>query len=254
MAMSPKQNTSWRTNGAVPSRDRKQPTDHPALALGARGRSDIPGHSRMARWALLFAVPLAASCNLLTPLVFIGDHKKQISAEFDKLPQKRVAILVWTEPATLFDYPHVRWELATYVADKLNAEMAQRQLGTEVVDPREVEDFLQKNIGAQVDPYAVGRHFDADYVVFLEVFRMQIRNPEEPQFLRGQIEASVSVHDIRADPDQTQRYELTPVQCYYPEQSPVLLTPTNSPLIREATYRKFAEQVARKFYEHTVEL
>ena len=219
MAMSLKPNISWRTNGADPSRDRKQSTDHRTLvprqspsralrcgdpSLGdwcgrARGRCDIPGHSRMARWALLFSVPLAASCNLLTPLVFIGDHKKQISAEFDKLPQKRVAILVWTEPATLFDYPHVRWELATYVADKLNAEMAQRQLGTEVVDPREVEDFLQKNIDAQVDPYAVGRHFDADYVVFLEVLRMQIRNPEEPQFLRGRIEASVSVHDVRAE-------------------------------------------------------
>jgi hypothetical protein len=32
------------------------------------------------------------------------------------------------------------------------------------------------------------------------------------------------------------------------------MSATNSPLVREATYRKFAEEVARKFYEHTVAL
>ncbi|MCH7883685.1 MAG: hypothetical protein IIC01_00410 [Planctomycetes bacterium] len=209
---------------------------------------------KAAGWTLLLLLPMVSSCNLLTPLVFIGEHKKQISAEFDKFPQKRVAILVWTEPATLFDYPHARFELATYVADKLNAEMTQRQLGTVVVDPRDVEDFIQKTIEAQLDPYILGRHFDLDYVVFLEILEMQIRNPEVPQFLRGRVEALVSVHDIRADPDETRRYELTPVQCVFPEGSPVLLSATNSPLIREATYRKFAELVARKFYEYTVAL
>ena len=40
----------------------------------------------------------------------------------------------------------------------------------------------------------------------------------------------------------------------YPEDRPVLLTATNSPQIREATYYKFSELVARKFYEHTIEL
>ena len=208
---------------------------------------------KLVGWTLLL-LPFIASCNLLTPLVFIGEHKKRISPEFDKLSQRRVAILVWTEAATLFDYPYARFELATYVADKLHAETAQRQLGTDVVDPRDVEDFLQKNIAAQVNPQTVGRHFKADYVVFLEILEMQVRNPEEPQFLRGRIEASVTVHDIRADPDQPRQYELAPVRCVYPERQPVLLSATNSPLIREATYRKFAEQVARKFYEYTVEL
>ena len=209
---------------------------------------------KLAGWTLLFSLPLISSCNLLTPLVFMGEHKKQISPEFDKFPQKRIAILVWTDPSTLFDYPHARFELATYVADKLNAEMTQRQHGTVVVDPRDVEDYLQKNLEAQLDPYVLGRHFDVDFVVYLEVLEMQVRDPEVPQFLRGRVEALVSVHDIRADPDETRRYELTPVQCVFPEGSPVMLSATNSPLIREATYRKFAELVARKFYEYTVAL
>jgi hypothetical protein len=44
------------------------------------------------------------------------------------------------------------------------------------------------------------------------------------------------------------------VACFYPDDQAVLHTATNSTLIREATYRKFAEVVARKFYEHLVDL
>lgn len=211
-------------------------------------------HARRLCWGVWGLLPMLTACNLLTPLAFFGEHKKKVAPEFDKLADQRVAILVWTDAATLFDYPFARFELATYVGDKLAVEMAQRQLGTVVVDPRDVDDFLQRNLDAQVDPRAVGREFDADYVVYVEVLEFQIRSPEEPQFLRGRISASVSVHDLRADPDQPQRYELTPIDCAYPEGQPVLLTSTNSPLVREALYRKFAEQVARKFYEHTVEL
>jgi len=204
--------------------------------------------------ALLLMIPLAGSCNLLTPLVFLGEHKKKVLPEFDKLPDSKVAVLVWTEPATLFDYPHARFELATYVADKLTTEMGQRKLGTEFVDPRDVEDFLQKNVDAQIDPAAVGRQFRADYVVYLEVLGFQIRDPAQPQFVQGRIEAAVSVHDVRADPNRPARFELAPVTSEYPEGAPVLLSATNSPLVREQVYRKFAEQVARKFYEYNVDM
>lgn len=210
--------------------------------------------SGIIRCAVIGLIGATAGCNLLTPLVFIGEHKKRITPEFDKLPHRRVAVLVWTDPATLFDYPHARFELATYVADKLDYEMAQRHHGTEVVDPREVEDFLQRNVDAQFDPAKVGRHFKTDYVIYLELLKFQIRDPDQPQFLRGRIHTSVAVFDTGADPDERSRFELAPVHCVYPERSPILISATNSPLVREATYRKFAELVARKFYEYTVDL
>ena len=71
--------------------------------------------------------------------------------------------------------------------------MDERKLGTEVVDPRDVEDFLQKNIDAQVNPQMVGRQFQADYVIYLEIIEFQIRDPAEPHFLQGNIQASVVV-------------------------------------------------------------
>ena len=204
--------------------------------------------------AVVTCLLLTAGCNLLTPLIFVGEHKKKISPEFDKLANSRVAVLIWTDLVVLFDYPYARFELCTYVSDKLAAEMNQRGRGTELVDPRDLDDFLQKDIDAQIDPKAVARQFDSDYVIYVEVVEFQIRDPAEPQFLRGRINASVTVYDAHADPDRPRRFELAPVLCRYPEGVPVLLNATNSPLVREQLYRKFAEQVARKFYEHTVEL
>lgn len=202
---------------------------------------------------LLTMLPLAAtSCNLLTPLAVLVEPTKRVAPEFDKLPGKKVAVLVWTEPATLFDYPHTRFELATFIGDKLHAELGRRESATTVVDPRDVEDFIQKNPPAQIDPRAVGKKFDADYVVYLEILQFQLREPDTPQFLRGRIEASVSVHDVQANAGSQRRYDLITARCEYPDEAPVALTATNSPLVREATYRKFAETVARKFYEHTI--
>lgn len=205
---------------------------------------------------LLLAMALIAvpACNLLVPIALVGKHTRTVLPEFDKLPGKRVAVLVWTDPATLFDYPYARFELATYVSDKLRMELAERKQQAEIVDARDVEDFLQKNLDARVDPQLVGKHFRADYVIYLEVLAFQIRDPDEPQFLRGRIESSVEVYEIAAEGTTGERFLLTPVLALYPERSPVLLDATNAPLVRESTYRAFAEQVARKFYEYEIQL
>ncbi len=210
--------------------------------------------SKVVFGVLLALIPMTAACNWLTPLIFVGEHKKEISAEFSKLAGTRVAILVWTPPETIFEYQFARFELASYVSDKLAAEMAGEKTSVDLVDPCDVEDFIEKDPDAQLDPRRVGEHFDADYVVYLELVLFQIRDPEQPQFLRGRISASVAVHDVRADPDMPQSFELAPVETVYPEHAPILMNPTNSLMIREQTYRKFAEEVARKFYDYTVDL
>lgn len=207
--------------------------------------------SRLSCWVLAAALPLLPACNLLVPLALVGEHKKKILPEFDKLPGARVAVLVWTDPATLFDYPYARFELATFVSDKLDYELTQRKQTAEVVDPRDIEDFLQKNLDARVDPRLVGKRFKVDYVIYLQVLEFQIRSPDEPQFLRGRIEASVTVLALEG---AGERFPLASVQTIFPKRAPILLTATNSPLVREATYRAFAEQVARKFYEYSIQL
>lgn len=196
------------------------------------------------------AVCLAAGCNWLIPFMFIGEHKRSVPPEFDKLVGKRVAVLVWTEPVTLFDYPHVRLELATYVGDKIAAGVTD----CDVVDPELVEEFLEKNFDAMVAPAKVANEFNADYVVYIEVIDFQIRDASAPDLVRAHVNASISVSDLRADPDETSQFFLKPVQIRCPEHQPLVMSSRNALLVRQQAYEKFSEVVARKFYKHMIDL
>ena len=211
-------------------------------------------HKRRIVGGALSLLLLSAGCNWLTPLAFVGEHKQQVYAEFDKLPDSRTLILAWTPPETLFDYPHIRFELTSYLVDKLNAGLAEKEQQIDLVDPRDVEDYLQKQFSKRVDPAEVGRHFKADYVIYLELLQFQLRSPDEPQFLRGRIESSIAVYDLTGDSDLPRRFELTPLRSVYPEKGPVVLSATNALHVRETLYRMFAEPTARKFYDHLIDL
>ena len=199
---------------------------------------------------LCFAAAVSSGCSWLVPFIFLGQHQRKVAAEFDSLQGKRVAVVVWAEPATLFDYPHVRLELGSYSADKIRAGVKD----CDVVDPFRVEEFLERDVDAALEPRKVGAYFEADMVVYIELLKFQIRDAEAPDLLRGRVKASVAVYDLRADPDETARFVLAPVEVVCPEHQPVLMSSRNARLIRQQAYEQFAETVARKFYEHKVDL
>ena len=80
------------------------------------------------------------------------------------------------------------------------------------------------------------------YVVFIEVLRFQMRDPQQPQFLRGTVDAAISAHDMNADPDQIRRYDLLPVNCVFPEGPPILMSRTNAPMVRSQYTRDAASR------------
>lgn len=202
--------------------------------------------------AILF-VPLTVAlggCSWLVPLIFVGEHKEKVPAEFDKLDGMLTAVVVWADQETLFDYPHVRMELSMHISDKMWSSMKKVKL----VDSRRIEDYIQKNVEMSIDPEKIGAEFDCDMVVYIELLDFQIRDREAPDFVRGRIDASVSVYDVKADAGGARRYELDEVETVYPEMQSMLFNETNAIIVRKETYEKFAETIARKFYDHEVDL
>ncbi|GJM25777.1 MAG: hypothetical protein DHS20C16_21920 [Phycisphaerae bacterium] len=203
--------------------------------------------------APLLLLPLTIAiggCSWLVPLIFIGEHKEKIPAEFDKLDGMLTAVVVWADQETLFDYPHVRMELSMHISDKMWSSMKNVKL----VDSRRIEDYIQKNVETAIDPEKIGDEFDCDMVVYVELLDFQVRDREAPDFVRGRIDASVSVYDVKADTGAARRYELDEVETVYPEMQSMLFNETNAMIVRKETYEKFAETVARKFYKHEVDL
>ena len=199
---------------------------------------------------LCLAAGVSGGCNLLVPFIFLGEHKRKVPAEFDKLEGTRTAVVVWAEPETLFDYPHVRLELGSYTGDKIRANVKD----CDIVDSFRVEEFLERNADDTIDPRKVGAHFEADMVVYIELLEFQVRDRSAPDLLRGRVKASVSVYDLRADPDEISSFVLESVEVVCPQNQPVLMSSRNAQLIRQQTYDLFSEKVARKFYEHKVDL
>lgn len=201
------------------------------------------------RFAMLCSLPVLSGCGLLTPFIFLHPGTEKVPAEFAKLANTKTLVMVWAEPETLYDYPYIRLELATYIGDKIRAGVE----GVQVVNPRKVEDYLQSNPLEGVDPRAVGRHFEAGMVVYVELLEFQIRDPEAPDLLQGKTRGTVRVHDLTGDTDESNYQELAEVAVTYPDQ-PVLCTLTGPTVIRSETYQRFAELVARKFYAHEEEM
>jgi hypothetical protein len=187
---------------------------------------------------------------MLLPFVFIGHHKEKVPAEFTKLENRRVAVVVWAPQETLFDYPHVRLELSTHIADRLWAHVKK----INVIDCRKVEDYIERSLGFALDPEEIGDKLDAEMVVYVELLEFQIRDPSAPDLLRAEIRASVTVYDLTVDPDQPKRYELEEASVHYPESGTVQLTATSALVVRKAAYEAFADAVARKFYTYEREL
>lgn len=192
-------------------------------------------------------VSLTGGCNIFMPLFLMGQHKERIPAEYDKLAGKTVAIAVWADQETLFDYPYVRMELALHIADQLTSNMKDLK----VADGRLVEDYMQRNLSNAVDPIGIGRKFKCDSVVYLELLDFQIRDPDSPDFLEPVIRASVTVYDLKTDPDEPKTVELTPVEV---KQQGQLFNETSAQIARKGLYEEFAAKVAQKFYEHKVEM
>lgn len=180
----------------------------------------------------------------------VGNPTRTIPAEYAGLENSSTLILVWAEPEILFDYPYVRLELATFIANRLRSKIK----GIEVIEAARVEDHLERTLAWTADPEAVAKRFGVDTVIYLELLEMRMRRPETPTLLQGQISASVVLYNLRAGPDEPSRFELSTVTVRYPKEQPVLNTRGAAELVRQETYLTFAEQTARKFYDYKEEL
>jgi hypothetical protein len=195
---------------------------------------------------LMGPVALLVGCNLLTPLVlFAPDPKKKVPAEFDWLSGKRVLVLVWAPQETLIEYPWARLEVAQYVGDGIAAHVKDMK----TVPPKEVEDYLQRIYEIEYDPAAMGKKFEAEAVVYLELLEYEMRNPDAPQLRRGTIRSSVMVYDMTS-PKEPEKFELQEITVRVPEGNDVGVMNKTGLQIRKMTYEKFADCVAKKFYEH----
>ncbi len=206
-------------------------------------------HRRRARLEfvlLLLAATLCGGCNWFKGLgLLLPEPQRTVPAEFAHL-EGSVAIVVWVHPETLYDYPNVRLELASHVADQIAASVRAK---LSFADMMEIEQYIDRKGGRVVDPAQIGRQFGTHFVVYMEILEFTLRDPFVPDLLQAKIRASVTVHDLEDKDYGPRAYDLAPVAIMVPDR-PAPFTQSNAMLIRKVAYETFGGLVARKFHEY----
>ena len=208
-------------------------------------------NSRVALVTVILSAGVLCGCNLLIPpIILAGPPTKPVQAEFSRLTDRKVAVHVWAPPQILNVYPYARLDTAKYVAGRLRAEIDDVTL----VSTRKVEDYVARAPDQTTDPGELGSHFDAEMVVYIELYKYQMRDPGTPQLFRGFITGSVVVYDLTTSGGFPERYELSSARAVYPPSGPVSVMKTTEQKVRKETSELFAEEVSLKFRDHRVEL
>lgn len=198
----------------------------------------------------LLLIPLLAAaggCHYMAAgAIFWADEPmKKVPAEYPWLVDQEVCIVVRASMETLFDYPHVQYELADHVRIALESNV--RDVVT--VPPRRVVDFQRRDPSwERMDPAELGRLFDADRLIEIDLTQYTTREPESPHLYRGYITAMVSVYNTAHLNSEPQTME---VQTVYPPNSPGEWG-TGDRAIRRATMEAFAQELAGRFYDRKV--
>lgn len=207
---------------------------------------------RAGRWGLatLLLIPLGAAsggCHQLAAgAIFWADEPtKKVPAEYPWLVDQEVCIVVRASMETLFDYPHVQYELADHVRVALESNVR----GVSAVPPRRVVDLQRRDSSwERMDPAELGRRFDADRLIEIDLTQYTTREPESPHLYRGYITAMVSVYNTAYLNSEPHTME---VQTVYPPNSPGEWG-TGDRAIRRVTMEAFAQDLAGRFYERKV--
>ena len=208
------------------------------------------------RPALWGAVVLSAAGLLLVgckalaaPWLLWGpEPTRTVPAEYPYLSGKKACVLVWAEMDTLFEYPHVRLEVAEHVAHAMKGNVA----GVSVTPNREVEQLQQRERDwDRADPAVLGKRFGAERVLVVELTQYSTREPDSPHLYRGRISANVKVYDT-SYPKSAPAYKSV-VETVYPPDS-VGQWGSSDRGIRLATMEAFAQDVAGKFYDRTIKV
>ena len=171
--------------------------------------------------------------------------EKKVPAEFDGLAKHSVVVVIYADAKTQFDFPLVRWELASMISSELSKNVEK----VRVVDPRAVLRYQDENLEWDaMDKTALGKLFGADYVLYVAINTFSTIEAGSEYLFRGELNADIALHQVSLSERQSRVWNSSDVHINYPDQA---VAAENDALVRPATEALFADFVAKKFYKHS---
>lgn len=208
------------------------PTAFRCVSLVAAGLLLVAGGG--CRW---FAAPF---------LLWHQEPTKTVSAEYPHLAGKKVAIVVWADMDTLFEFPHIQLEISEHVRYAMQPNIEKITF----VPNRQIVEAQQRDSSwSRKSPAALGARFGADRVLAIELTQCTTREPDSTHLYRGRISANLKVYDT-AQPDAEPAWKGTAEAAFPKDAQAAWGTDENA--VRRATMEAFGQEVANFFYERKV--
>ncbi len=220
------------------------------------------------RWTLfaLLVLPLATvvGCNPGS-LAFLlrGDDPKAAPLmhriapdDKDKDTEKEVSVVILAVAGleTRSELIRADRELENLLVLALREGCKQNREKVKVVSPSKVQDFKSENPDwRKWDPEEVGKHFKADWVVWLEMGALSLyEKGSSNQLYRGRAEINVTLVDVNSASEQP---KLKTYSDIYPGEArpAVEVGETNPAAFRQAFLTHVADQLSWYFTAHSTE-
>jgi hypothetical protein len=208
------------------------------------------------RAALLLLVALAPGCSPSSFYFFLPENRtpagmKELAGE-DKMKEVRVVILTYSNKLeTRPELLGAERDLTQQFAKRLQEGCRDNGENVVIVNPRRVEDFKTGHPNwADSDLADVGKHFKADYVIYLEINKLSFFDPSNLNLLyNGQAHILVSLVNVNNPDVPPERRDFI---CSYPSEAKAIPVDDQNPPshFRELFFAHIARKLAWYFTEH----
>jgi hypothetical protein len=207
----------------------------------------------------LLTVVLSSGCNVLSvPFYLFGPEDKikptmQSLTPSDKHKDVKVLIWTWSDRSTFdLEISSADRKLAQKLEERLRGYYVNNKASVSVVPFRRVEQY--RNGREDTSPVEAGKHFKADYVIYLEVSQFSISDKNSmDQLLKGRAQMRVSLYDLAKGDEEPTKSDL--FECTFPPESKGGMVVNDMGNSKQMFAQSFLNYVSRElswmFTDHT---
>lgn len=206
---------------------------------------------RIRIFLLLLSILSVAGCDAGRYSLWLLQPREEtkVQAESTKLEHHSVAVIVACDPSILCDYPTVQRDLQQRISAELQANVE----GCRPISTDRVERYKLENLHwDSKSPMTLGTELEVDYVLYVFLAEYTTRESGQSNVLQGRVYAEPKLYAITKPEDEALVWDSPdPLEVVYPEYPKY--QPRLEGHIRNETDRQFADMLAKRFYDHTIE-
>src|SRR5262245_23002127 len=207
---------------------------------------------------VMLAAAIGFGCNLMSLPFFLAtgmDPKHDPDcklASSDKEKEVKVVLLAYSGLETRPEFLRVDRELCSLLSRQLQKDFKENKEKVKVVSTGQVEKYKDEHPNWKaIGPAEIGKYFDADYVIELDIEAMSLyEQGSGNQLFRGRGNIQISVIDV-SKPDEEPIYQRTYVAEYPKARGPIPVSDGNAKQFRQAFLAQVAKEMSWRFTAHS---